>query len=215
MPLLRLFQILCETNGVNHFRREWTLPSRHNQITRGWSLEPHARNLFFVEASRRKAFKLGRRGVHHMRGQIGVVEFVDLDSLLPSAIVVGKLPDGGLSLWWNQKNVASSGWGGDCDLSFNKDVAGTFLKQLQEAKRNAKHGPEVGWEITKPTNYSWCDQDDTVSTRQGFGFVQILARKSLVRIIISHEAPWGDFYFTLPLAAVDRLIDLVQTVLHG
>ncbi len=100
-------------------------------------------------------------------------------------------------------------------MSFDRDAAGVFLRRLREARTFASGGPEVGWEITEAINYSWCDQDDQApSAAQWPGFVLLLARKSIVRIIISHTSPWSDYNFTLPIAAVDRLIDLVRAVLN-
>ena len=146
-----------------------------------------------------------------IRDSVGAVEFIDLDSLLPSLIGVSRVPDGGIALWMDQNNTPEGGWGGDCDVSFDGVAANRLLQALREAQKIADAGPERGWEPVDPVAYSWCDQDDEPTSNTGrLGYLSLLARRGVVRILIAPRREVEDFVFTLPAKAANRLIELVR-----
>ncbi len=147
------------------------------------------------------------------RDSAGNVEFVDLDTLQPSLIVVSPAPDGGLALWMDQNNTGESGWGGDCDVGFDHSAAEKLLDYLRLAKKIADGGPKRGWGPVGPVAYSWCDRDGVSSKPGGSGHVSIFARREVVRIIVSPKGEFEPYSFTLPLGAVSLLIELVQVAL--
>lgn len=147
-----------------------------------------------------------------MRDSVGAVEFIDLDSLQPAIIDVSRIPEGGITLWMDQSNTPQGGWGADCDVGFDRVAAKRLLQGLRQAQRIADAGPERGWEPVDPIAYSWCDQDDETTSSAGrLGYLSILARRGVVRILIAPRRPVEDFVFTLPREAASRLIELVRT----
>src|SRR5437016_2886301 len=127
---------------------------------------------------------------------VGAVEFEDLDSLQASVIGVSRLPNGGVALWMDQNNTGVGGWGGDCEVGFDGAAAQRFLQGLRAAKRLADSGPKKGWEPIDPFDYSYCDQDDEVPSTPGrLGYVSLLARRGVVRLIIVPRREVENFLF--------------------
>jgi len=146
-----------------------------------------------------------------MRKSVGTVEFVDLDTLLPSLIAISRLPEGDVTLWMDQNNSPEGGWGGDCEVGFDMVSAQRLLESFREAKKIAATGPKRGWEPVDGVAYSSCDQDDEAPSKPGrLGCVSLLARRGVVRILIVPRREVEDFQFTLPETAAKQLIELLQ-----
>lgn len=146
-----------------------------------------------------------------MQGNWGAVEFTDLDTLLPAMIAVGRLPDGGLRIFVDQNTSPEGGWGGDCDVGFDREGALRLDRLLGESHKVGESGPVAGWEPVDSASYSWCDQDQEPGQDQGM--ILFLARRGVVRMSVqSRNSKWPPYDLTMPIDALERLIKLGKSV---
>jgi hypothetical protein len=154
-----------------------------------------------------------------MMESLGVVEFVDLDTLPPSQIGLRRLDGGGIALFLDQNTTPKGGWGGDCEVGFDKEAASRLLDLLRDVQKIALSGPKKGWEpVDSAVKYSWCDSDGPEEQTQGLGHVSdghvsALARRGVVRLVVSPKWRWGDYSLTMPAAAAKKLTALVRVAL--
>ncbi len=149
-----------------------------------------------------------------MQGQVGAVEFTDLDSLLPALISVSRLPNAGLRIWIDQNYSPKGGWGGDCDVGFDQNGALRLEELLKESAKVCRSGPTVGWEPLDCVGYAWCDLDEEPG--QLIGEVCVLARRGVVRLSVqSRRSKWAPYHLTMSVDALERLIRLVGEALSS